>query len=153
MLSRLQRLVAEIGALHSKLILLIGPPRCGKTALLDALAQSSAAVPLGVGLELGKQLAAVPQKQRHLQAATLLRELADRRTNADLLLIDNIELLFDKSLMLDPLDLLKRLARTRRVVVVWPGEWRNGRLTYAEVGHPEQRDYGADGWVPFEIQP
>ena len=69
-----------------------------------------------------------------------------------MLLLDNIELLFDRTLQLDPLDLLKRHAHARRVVAVWPGELRDGRLTYAEMGHPEHQDYGLDGLVPFEIQ-
>jgi hypothetical protein len=29
---------------------------------------------------------------------------------------------------------------------------REGRLTYAELGHPEHQDYGLDGLVPFEIE-
>jgi dephospho-CoA kinase len=37
MFTRLDRLVDEIAALHSKLILLVGRPGCGKTALLSGL--------------------------------------------------------------------------------------------------------------------
>jgi hypothetical protein len=63
------------------------------------------------------------------------RDGDDRRQSA------NIELLFDRSLQLDPLDLLKRHAHAKRVVAVWPGELqgdtRTGRLTYADMGHPE----------------
>jgi len=39
MLGRLQRTVEEIAPLQTKLILLVGPPKCGKTALLRALAE------------------------------------------------------------------------------------------------------------------
>jgi hypothetical protein len=94
--------------------------------------------------------------QRHLQTTTILRELADQHAPGDLLLLDNIELLFDRSLQLDPLDLLKRHAHAKRVVAVWPGELqgdaRTGRLTYADMGHPEHQDYSLAGVVPFEIQ-
>jgi len=152
MLTRLKQLVDEVGALHCKLILLIGAPQTGKTALLLALAKSSDVIPLNIGSALGDRLAVIPQRQRHLQASPILRELADEHTKGDLLLVDNIELLFDHSLQLDPLGLLKQLAHTRRVVAVWPGELCNGRLTYAEMGHPERQDYGLEGLVPFEIQ-
>jgi hypothetical protein len=81
-----------------------------------------------------------------------MRELADEYASGDLVLLDNIELLFDQSLRLDPLDLLKRHAHARRVVSVWPGELRDGRLSYAEMGHPEYQDYGLEGVVPFEIE-
>jgi hypothetical protein len=115
-IEKLERLVDEVGALQSKLVLLIGPPNAGKTALLHSLAKSKGVTPLNVGAELGGRLAGMPQRQRHLQTTTILRELADQHAPGDLLLLDNIELLFDRSLQLDPLDLLKRHAhaKTRR---------------------------------------
>ncbi len=154
MLEELERLVDEIGALHSKLILLLGAPGTGKTALLYALAKRREAVPLSVGASLSGRLAALPQKQRPMQTSTILRELADQHAKGDLLLLDNIEILFDRTLQLDPLDILKRHGRARRVVAVWPGVWRreDERLTYAEMGHPERQDYGLEGVVPFEIK-
>jgi hypothetical protein len=151
MLPKLDRLVDEIAALHSKLVLLIGPPGSGKTKLLGQLAASRAAKVMNVGAELGARLAALPQRQRVLQANVAMRDLADEYASGDLLLLDNIELLFDQSLRLDPLDLLKRHAHTRRVVATWPGQLHEGRLSYAEIGHPEYQDYGLDGLVPFEI--
>lgn len=152
MLARLEQLATEISALHSKLILLVGEPHTGKTALIAAFAKHVDASPLKVGSELGRRLAAIPQKQRHLQAGTELRELADLHAKGDLLLMDNIELLFDTSLQLNPLDLLKRHAHSRRVVAVWPGELRAGRLTYADMGHSEYQDYAADGLVAMTMQ-
>lgn len=156
MIESLERLVDELGALHSKLVLLIGPPKAGKSALLHSLAQNKGIKPLNVGAELGGRLASIPQRQRHLQTITILRELADQHATGDLLLLDNIELLFDRSLRLDPLDLLKRHAHARRVVTVWPGDLqgdaRTGRLIYADMGHPEHQDYSPAGVVPFEVK-
>ena len=149
---RLEHLVDEIAALHSKLILIVGGTNVGKTALLHKLAESRNAVPLNVGSALGRRLAAVPQKERPLQTTSILRGLADEHAVGDLLLVDNIELLFDRALQLDPLDLLKRHAHARRVVAVWPGQLRDSRLSYAEMGHPEHQDYGLEGLVPFSIQ-
>ena len=151
MIARLEQLTNEISHLQSKLVLLIGPPGCGKTKLLGQLAASRAAKVMNVGAELGARLAALPQRQRVLQANVAMRDLADEYASGDLLLLDNIELLFDQSLRLDPLDLLKRHAHTRRVVAAWPGQLHEGRLSYAEIGHPEYQDYGLDGLVPFEI--
>lgn len=151
MIEKLERRVDDVGALQSKLILLIGAPHSGKTALLHALAKNKGVTPLNVGAELGARLADMPQKQRHLQAGNALRELADEHAKGDLLLMDNIELLFDTTLQLNPLELLKRHAHSRRVVAVWPGELRDGRLAYADMEHPEHRDYSLSGLVPFEL--
>jgi ABC-type uncharacterized transport system ATPase subunit len=155
MLAHLERLVDDLAALHSKLVLLIGPPGSGKTALLRAFGDRTGASPLNVGAELGRRLAAVPHRDRQLQAGSLLREIARPHCCGDLLLIDNIELLFDASLALSPLDLLKRQAQARRVVAVWPSALRHGgngpRLTYAEMGHAEYRDYGLDGVIACDL--
>lgn len=151
MLARLDRLVDEIGSLHSKLILLVGRPGSGKTALLAELADRRSLKVLNVGAALGKRLAAVPQRQRSLQTNVVMRELVEEYAGGDLLLLENIELLFDRSLRLDPLDLVKRHAHARRVVAVWPGELLNDRLRYAEMGHLEYQDYGIEGLVPFKI--
>ena len=151
MIERLEKLVDDIISLNSKLVLLIGPPRSGKTALLTQLSGRLDAPVLNVGAELGRQLLAVPRTRRHLQAADLMKDLTDKTARQELLLLDNIELLFDRTLQLNPLDLLKRHANARRVIAVWPGELRERRLSYATTGHPEHQDYGIDGLVLFEI--
>ena len=151
MLEDLDRIVTEIGSLNSKLVLLIGPPRSGKSGLLSALAKRRVAAVLCLGTSLGRQLVAIPNARRHLVAVELLGELANSCAANDILLLDNIELLFDRTLQLDPLNLLKRHAQARRVVAVWPGELHDNRLTYAITGHPEHQDYGIEGLVPFTI--
>ncbi len=152
MIKRLGRLVDEITVVHSKLILLIGAPQSGKSALLSTLAKDRHVIKLNLGVVLAKKLSVIAHKQRCLEASTILRELFDRYTNDDLLLIDNIELLFDRTLQLDPLNVLRRHAHGIRVVAVWPGELRDGRLIYADIGHPEHQDYSLEGVLPFEIQ-
>ena len=152
MIDRLDRLVGDVAALHSKLIVIVGASGAGQSALLANLGGRHDAHVLNVSSELSRRLAVRHTKQRALAVPTVLRDLADEHAAKDILLLDNIELLFDRTLRLDPLDLLKQLARSRRVVAVWPGELRDGRLIYAEMGHPEHQDYGLEGLVPFAIQ-
>lgn len=151
MLARLERLMGEISDLNSKLILLVGPGRSGKTRLLRELGARLGSEPLNVGLELGRRLAATPSDQRRFSAVELLRSIADRERTQNPLLLDNLELLFAPSLQLNPLDLIRRLAHARPVVAVWPGELRGDRLIYADMGHPEYRDDGRDGTVVVEV--
>jgi hypothetical protein len=151
MLTKLERLIGEIGDLNSKLVLLIGVGRSGKTKLLRELGAKLNIEPLNVGLELGRRLAATPVNKRGFSAGELLREIADKERTSDPLLLDNLELLFEKGLQINPLDLVKRLAHSKRVVAVWPGELRGDRLIYADMSHPEHRDYSRDGVVVLEI--
>jgi hypothetical protein len=151
MLPTLDRLVAEIGDLNTKLLLLVGPSRCGKTQLLRQLGAKLNIEPLNVGLELGRRLAATPNNKRGFSAGELLREIADKERTEDPLLLDNLELLFEPGLQINPLDLVRRLAHSKRVVAVWPGELRGDRLVYADMSHPEHRDYSRDGVVVLEI--
>lgn len=151
MLEELERLIGEIGDLNSKLILLGGPTRSGKTQLLRQLGAKLNIEPLNVGLELGLRLAATPKNKRGFSAGELLREIADKERTYGPLLLDNLELLFEPGLQINPLDLVRRLAHSKRIVAVWPGELRGDRLVYADMSHPEHRDYSRDGVVVLEI--
>jgi len=153
MLAQLERLTAGISALQNRLILLVGPPRSGKTALLRALGQRRGVTPLNLGSALGRELLLLPQRQRRLRTGNALRELIERQTPEDLLLLDNIELLFAAALNLNPLELLRQQAHSRKVIAVWPGELCDGRLTYAEINHPEHCDYPAQSVVILAVQP
>ena len=151
MLAKLVRLIGEIGDLNSKLILLVGPSRSGKTQLLRQLGAKLNIEPLNVGLELGRRLAATPNNKRSFSAGELLREITDKERTEAPLLLDNLELLFEPGLQINPLDLVRRQAHSKRVVAVWPGELRGDRLVYADMSHPEHREYSRDGVVVLEI--
>jgi hypothetical protein len=64
-----------------------------------------------------------------------------RAEKSDVVLLDNIELLFAEELAQDPLRLLQSLSRNRAIVAAWPGGFDGACLTYAEHGHPEARRY------------
>ncbi|MBY6083623.1 BREX-3 system P-loop-containing protein BrxF [Ruegeria arenilitoris] len=151
MIDRLERLVEDVSTAHSKLVLLIGEPGTGKSRLLGSLAERRTTSVLNAGAALGRELLTIPRSRRHLHAAEIFRNLAHGIGSDELLLVDNIEILFDRTLKLNPLDLLKRQAQSYRTVAAWPGKLRQNRLTYAETGHPEHQDYAIDGLVPFVI--
>ena len=116
MIDKLERLIGEIGDLNSKLVLLVGASRSGKTKLLRELGTKLNIEPLNVGMELGRRLAATPNNTRGLSAGELLRELADKERTDDPLLLDNLELLFEPGLRINPLELVKRLAHSKCVI-------------------------------------
>lgn len=151
MTDSLEQLVRDIRALQSPLILLVGPPGSGKTQRLRQLAAKLSSESINVGLELARLLAATPNNKRGFSAGELLREITNNHKTDGPLLLDNLELLFEPSLQVNPLDLIKRLAHAQPVVAVWPGELRGDRLTYADMSHPEHRDYSREGVVVFAV--
>jgi len=80
------------------------------------------------------------ERQRSLRLPRLLEEITGR-TARELVVLDNLEILFDVALKLDPLRLLQGLARHRTVVAAWNGSIEGNYMTYAVPGHPEYGRY------------
>lgn len=130
---------------------MVGPRGSGKTALLKSFAERRRLAVLNLGSALGRRLLALPAKQRSRQAIAEFRSLVQERAGDDFLLLDNLELLFDDSLALNPLDLLRKEARARKIIAAWPGKMREDRLMYADTGHPEHRSYQSQGLAILSI--
>lgn len=70
----------------------------------------------------------------------VIRELDKlfRNLNAARLVIDNIDILFNPQYHIDILGYFVQLGRNRKTIVLWPGEYDSGYLSYAS---PEYEDY------------
>lgn len=151
MIEVLDRLLDDLTGLNNRLVLVHCSGAAGKTALLTQLSARKDLPIFNVGLELGRNLLTVPKTQRRLSTPNLFNQIAREFSNDSLLIVDNIEILFDQHLALNPLDLLRRQAQLRRLVAAWPGDIQNGRVSYATKGHPEYQNYALEGLVPFKI--
>ena len=80
------------------------------------------------------------ERQRALQLPRLLREIVGNG-GGEMILLDNIEVIFDVGLKQDPLRLLQGLSRNKTVVAAWNGTIVEDSLTYAAPDHPEYRRY------------
>jgi predicted ATPase len=136
---RLEQSLQAAEALYHRLVLLVGEAGAGKSSLLRQLAAIRGTEVINLNLKLSAELLELTPTQRALRVPQLLRRIADQAP--PLLILDNIELLFDKDLQLDPLRLLEGLSRNRVVLAAWNGRLHAGRLDYAEPGHPEYRRY------------
>jgi hypothetical protein len=125
---------------YYKLVLAVGPARTGKTAVLTELAKQHSWPRLNVNLRLSERLLELTHRQRAARVAGILDDLI-REEKSEVVLLDNIELLFAEELAQDPLRLLQSLSRNRAIVAAWPGGFDGVSLTYAEPGHPETRRY------------
>jgi len=145
------RKIGEARELYHRLILMVGPAGSGKTSALQEVSASTSAPLVNVNLELSRRMLDLTERQRALQLPRLLGEIVGEATGdlpaatlaaqAGLVLLDNIEILFDVHLKQDPLRLLQGLSRNKTVVAAWNGSIVDGHMTYAVPDHPEYRRY------------
>jgi Tfp pilus assembly pilus retraction ATPase PilT len=128
------------GNLYHRLILVVGPEGKGKTSALQEVASCVNAPLVNINLELSRRLLDLTERQRALQLQRLLDQVV-AQPEGDVVLLDNIEVLFDVALRQDPLRLLQGISRNRTVVATWNGSIENGHLVYAAPHHPEYRRY------------
>ena len=135
-LTQLAEAIRQAASQYFRLVILAGLPCSGKTAALQAIAQTLGCQVVNVNLELSKKMLELTRTQRPRHVERLLKEIiAD--VPGEVVLLDNLEILFDAGLEVEPLRLLQVSSRNRIVVASWGGSYKEGTLTYAEPGHPE----------------
>ena len=91
--------------LYHRLVLLVGEAGSGKTGVLRDVAEEFGTSVINVNLALSSELLELTAKQRSLRLPRILDQIADK-AHAPVVL-DNLEILFDKDLKQDPLRLLQ----------------------------------------------
>lgn len=137
---RIAEQVPAAASLYHRLLLVVGPPRTGKTTALREVAADKSWPLVNVNLALSEPLLELTSRQRALRVPQLLEAVVKEHAD-EVLILDNIEVLFSPELQQDPLRLLQRLARNRTVIAAWAGEYEGGSLTYADPAHPEYKRY------------
>ena len=133
-------LIQRAGELYHRLIVFAAPAGSGKTAAFHDVHERTDAPLINVNLEVSRRMLGLTERQRVLQLPRLLLEIVDE-CHTDVVLLDNIEVLFDVTLKQDPLRLLQGVARNTTVVVAWNGFADGEYLTYAKPDHAEYRRY------------
>lgn len=136
---KVRRSMQSAEILYHRLVLLVGEPGSGKTKILQSVAKDCKTSVLNINLSLSNKLLELSHKQRILRVPLILNQIVEQAQSPAVL--DNLEILFDKNLQQDPLRLLQGLSRNRTVIASWIGSFSDGRLSYAESGHPEYCSY------------
>ncbi|MHB8764879.1 MAG: BREX-3 system P-loop-containing protein BrxF [Deferrisomatales bacterium] len=147
---RLLEQVAAAEPLYHRLVLVVSPSGGGKTTVLRAAGERLGAPLLNVNLSLSEALLDLTERQRALRVPQLLGALVQGQPG-EVVLLDNLELLFAEVLQQDPLRLLEGLSRNKTLVAAWGGSLGSGQLTYATPGHPEHRKYPAEGFLSVAL--
>jgi hypothetical protein len=124
-------------------LLVVVLPVGSNQAAIGELARLTGFCRVNVNLEFSRKLLEIPNSDRGKQAPNLLKASVEEGDPKGVIL-ERLELLFEKSLELNPINRLKELARYRTVIALWEGKFQDGRLVYAEFGHPEYRSYRPD---------
>jgi hypothetical protein len=132
----LETAIEQATGQYYRLVVLVGAPGSGKTAALQTVAQTFGYALVNVNLELSKRMLELTRTQRSRQVERLLKEVI-AAAPGDVVMLDNLEILFDTVLEVEPMRLLQVSSRNRTIVASWNGSFRDGTLTYAEPGHPE----------------
>ena len=135
-LTKLREAIQQAANQYFRLVILAGVPGSGKTAALQSIAHQAGCRIVNVNLELSKKMLELTRTQRSRQVERLLKEVI-AAAPGEVVLLDNLEILFDTGLEVEPLRLLQISSRNRTLVATWNGTYAGGTLTYAEPGHPE----------------
>lgn len=128
--------IDQAAARYQKIALVVGRPGSGKSAFLRAISQEMSMPLVNLGLHLSTKLLPLTIRERKLKASDIIADILDTHESARLA-VDNTEIVFDPSLMLNPLGLLQTVSRTRLLVWAWNGAVEEGHVTYAYPSHPE----------------
>jgi len=135
--------INQAAELYHRLILVIAPSRGGKTEALQEVLKRTGTPLINVNLELSRRMLDLTERQRALQIPRLLGDIV-ATPSGEVVLLDNIEILFDPHLKQDPLRLLQGLSRNKTIIAAWNGSFVNGYITYAKPDHLEYRRYPAN---------
>jgi Cdc6-like AAA superfamily ATPase len=134
--TKLEQAIQQAASQYFRLVILAGAPGAGKTAALQSVAQKMNCQLVNVNLELSKRMLELTRTQRSRQVERLLKAVI-AAVPGDVVFLDNLEILFDTGLEVEPLRLLQIVSRNRTIVASWNGSYWDGTLTYAKPGHPE----------------
>ncbi|SRR6266567_6185222 len=143
--------IDQAAQLYYRLLFVVAPSGMGKTMALREVAKRTKFGYININLELSQRLLGLTERQRSLQVFRLLNEIVEEN-GTQVVLLDNIEILFDSSLKQDPLRLLQGSSRNRTVVASWNGSIEHEHLIYAQPDHPEYRRYPTTGLLVIGVE-
>lgn len=140
--------IEAMGRGISKPVFLTGSDPTTRTRVLGAAAVKLGKQPINLGMSVSSAILVSEQAEAR-RMNTLLDGIIP--PDASVAFLDRIAVLFAPSLQCNALDVLAQAARRRTICASWPGRVENGRLRYADYGHPECLDEDANRALVIDI--
>ena len=150
-IQRIVETVREGQKTAERLVLLVGRPGSGKSKLLRELSTIRGWQYVNCRAFLTEELLEMVPKVRAQEASGIIAKALDA-LKADVIVLDDMQVLFAPVLQVDPLQLLKHLGRKFTVVAAWPGEFDGVSLIVAAAGQVEPRVYDAKDLTIIQIE-
>ena len=133
------------------LVLLVGRPGSGKSKLLRELATIRGWQYVNCRTLLTEEMLEMVPKLRAQEAPKLI-VAALETLKPEVVVLDDMQVLFAPVLQVDPLHLLRQLSRMFSVVAAWPGEFDGNWLKVSAAGQAEPKNYDAKGLTIIQIE-
>lgn len=131
----LQADLARARSEHYRLVWLVGGTDSERSSILRALAEAEDGVFVEVGKKLSEALIEVPAPLRTASVEECFSACFGEPLPA-VTCLDHLEILFEPSLRINPITLVKGASRHAVIVSAWPGMTKDGQLTFGSPDHP-----------------
>lgn len=143
--------VREVQKSSERLVLLVGRPGSGKSKLLRELSTIRGWHYVNCRTLLTAEILEMVPKVRAQEAPKQITAALEA-LKPEVVVLDDLQVLFAPVLQVDPLRLLRQLSRKFSVVAAWPGTYDGAMLTVAASGNPEPQNYDAKGLTVIQIE-
>ncbi|WP_286230460.1 BREX-3 system P-loop-containing protein BrxF [Neobacillus mesonae] len=136
-LEQISRAISDVSNRYYKQIF-VYDYRDGKS--VKKFAETHSLPYINVNIEISRILQYIPVDRRSFQITEVFQQLIDKYPDS-VICLDYYELLFDNSLAIDPMILIKNNSRYKTLIISWRGKIIGDTLIHAEPGHPEYKKF------------
>lgn len=102
-------------------------------------------ITINIGAKLSEELSVIACKKRPDVIQQYLGILL-KKTDIEKMMIENIDILFNPEYKLNILSYFIDLARTKQLLIQWPGNYKEGYLLYSEYQFEDYAKYKVDDY-------
>ena len=143
------KLVSQLAPKHNKLAIIVGED-------VSEVIFDDDCVTVDLNIYLTQALLNIAVSKRPIKLVGILGDIFRKQASPYIMLF-GLEVLFEPSLQIQVVDLLKQLSHNITIVVIWPGDFylmeRGGKLSYSQLWHAEYQDYTITVRDDFEVIP